>query len=1634
MDPKAIAGALAQLTFGWTTGPGVAPQALDLARAAIASSLIVGKTAAEIHTVRTQTNAQPPNDPKLSADLIQIASATLTKPLPTIAFVRSAYAATLSNPSGVPDWARRAQVVQSLGPFVDRSGVTLWVDLALLTISTQFAFGSASSPFGVFPIVHTLLPPATATQFTLGAESIWFLASWLNASLPAGAFTGFSISGGSLVSSEIMSHTSGVYIIPDTATLTVTATLVGAPSPTSTGDPGADAAAAVFTPPTSITLIFKPSSAVFQTVAAASATAYGSSFALHWSGSEVVAASVLPEIVVPCASTPASFTFASSTSEIFAPSGTASIASSGWALPLITSNITTLPVAAGPGAAAFGLTTGGSLETSVQSVSAMSTWLVEIGTGWLYELTEGQAKATETKFQLWPLTANAQVNAAANFSTDAKAAYAYQSSSTDEVLLTIGTVKAHLDRPVSATGARFPYESSAALLINQAQSATTLVIVGVRKDERSVIMPLAIENAVMGLDAPEAFTLAGTLQGTQVVKCVASFFFDLRWLLPTLPDPYAASFDLSLVRVEADSPSVGTVVAAIVWTGAEAKPLLDFVLLLPAPAPGEMVVTTFPGPAATNQVDATNTRQRSPMGVALLDLSTRVDLFGVAVAPQIGALTQRDEGARNTILLTGTAGNNTSTAAPEVALLGMTLALNGAEVATFALPQFSWEPMESTAAGQSGPIECLPAFDGYPLLVAAPDNQQLVPFAPSPVLLNNIANVASGRPFAALFSLPFGLDAIIVQNNTESKARKSSFLLAGGRFGPNMPRFPNSFPPSPPVAAPPPIPAAPANPPKILFGAVTLSLMPEHPGVSDASFPGFTNIDATGATSTYPGYGTSVLGYDPTTHATDVADIFRGEFSQPGGKRPAVPLRRIDFSGYGASTFSEWLDQSVTGTGVTKVQFEASIGRTALDVIQVVSVIYPYCIKVVRTITMQRQNAGWIKRTDSGWQAASPGTFEQYASKVHLGALNGAYNVRNIRDQSPTVSVTESGTTFEFREVLFDADLVLDKSLDVTSGGFPSKNIGGPSGLTAVASKNIIGYLQLSPDLQPASLAAVAALLAKTGPLSPAISCTVQAGNFGGMTGTILRCSAFEVDRIMEPTGSIGVPTLGVALRGAPQIPRGGGWSMGRRSFTDPNPSALPSNYPVPLVRPNTSNDFWYIADVADVLQLQQPSNYYSLLHSTGAQKVLFESPQIPTTTAISPPPPAPGLQFLQPGPPRSGGAPGNPGSPNLGDLAAILNSTGLFPDLSSALSLMVGGAAEQINTIGQGFQYKKTYTFPIGKPVTIVDLDVINIQMLYQDTKQQTNPSQPPTATKLTYAVDSSASPSWTLSIETFTLQVIVPLFGNDPVVWITGGFYGDEHTAPGVTGLNVQLGGALSIVQSVFSALQTVAQFLPGGADANLNVALSDGTLTVQDTFSIADMPLGLGNLTDISLDVGLSVQLQPLSANFLVGIGSPDNPFNWIATPLAGNGLMTLGVQNNAPAFTIQAGIGLGIVIDLGIASGSASVTLAFQLNVDGNSVTLMVILTGQASVDVLDGLASASLTLSAALGISLQPAIPIPNLIPGSPEQLQIPSIDITLIAAVSVGIHLTVCWVVSVNWDGSWQFSQSFNTPELTVDV
>ena len=315
-----------------------------------------------------------------------------------------------------------------------------------------------------------------------------------------------------------------------------------------------------------------------------------------------------------------------------------------------------------------------------------------------------------------------------------------------------------------------------------------------------------------------------------------------------------------------------------------------------------------------------------------------------------------------------------------------------------------------------------------------------------------------------------------------------------------------------------------------------------------------------------------------------------------------MPLRRIDFSGYGASTFSEWLDQKVSGPEVTKVQFEASLGRTALDVIQVVSVIYPYCIQVVRTITMQRQNAGWVKRSDSGWQAASPGTFTfpavvagTYTGRVHLGTLNGAYNVRNIRDQC-NISVDAPPSPS-------------DK--DPEAGRF-SNSARCCSMPTWVGRKSQSHQRRISrrriraapPDLPRSlplsaicSLGPICILPSRTwrcwsqsGPLTPAISCTVEAGQLqrhGGHRAALLGVRSRRITQAGSGSGCRR-PVASAARRAADPARRR--LEHGTATLHRPGSFGIAERLSGSAGSAQHSNDFWYIADVADVLQLKQPA------------------------------------------------------------------------------------------------------------------------------------------------------------------------------------------------------------------------------------------------------------------------------------------------------------------------------------------------------------------------------------------------------------------------------------------------------------
>jgi hypothetical protein len=569
--------------------------------------------------------------------------------------------------------------------------------------------------------------------------------------------------------------------------------------------------------------------------------------------------------------------------------------------------------------------------------------------------------------------------------------------------------------------------------------------------------------------------------------------------------------------------------------------------------------------------------------------------------------------------------------------------------------------------------------------------------------------------------------------------------------------------------------------------------------------------------------------------------------------------------------------------------------------------------------------------------------------------------------------------------------------------------------VTLVPARDLVGYVQLGPVGSLPDSNALEGLFQQTGPITAAFSCIAQIGSLGAAAGTTLRCAAIEGNMAIVSTGASPVPALGEALRSAPVLPHDGAWGFGQRKPTDPGPSALAHDFPVPIVQPTTDPNNWHVADIGDVLRLDSPANLYGILQDTGTQKLLFEQPSIPLLSAASPPGSVPGIQL--------------PNPPNFADVASLLNSTGLFPDIGNTIALL-GGPADQLKNAGDGLKYSKTVTFDPNKPaLTLLDLGVLQVALSYCDESKGRSGTAANAPTKLNYTLDPTAAKRWSFEIDNLSFLVYVPAFSSsDALLTIIGGMVADEQTKPTLSNLNLVYGAALDSLKSIFSKLQALAQFLPGGVGAGLNVALADGKLTVTDTFALPTLPLGLGELSDISIDIGLALTLSPLSADFIIGVGDPEKPFNWIVSPLAGNGLIDVGVKGGQPELTVQAGIGLGLAIDVAIASGSASITIDVQLDITGSTITVIFILNGQASVDVLGGLASASLTLTASVGVSISP-LPIPHFLP---PPVDFPAEDITFLASVSVGIHISICWVVNVDFDGSWQFSQSIHTPEIQI--
>ena len=835
----------------------------------------------------------------------------------------------------------------------------------------------------------------------------------------------------------------------------------------------------------------------------------------------------------------------------------------------------------------------------------------------------------------------------------------------NEALMIFGNADVKIDRPVNVAGEALPIRSKNSLLIMSANKVVRLIslfddnifIDSIDQTKKPPSFPkpiaLALRNALFKVTPVNGCVLFGSL-AEDFVKVTHGFLyltFGMYAYIPTLPDPYAANLGIlsgqfrgqrltdtlsvptiwmwltcqviwEPTNVPADDPDdkvdvsfhfaplqiqfqmTGTTVASTGAGGSATNsslvthPLVGLSTLQTDATAGATLIAGQPETAATvklegevDEGDATDVKDQ-PLpnygeiwdqstgflqqdAFALLDVSTNADLLGIS----FGTFDNR----RMRMVRT-----HNVVPAPEQSIPGFPLQVKGMDVVSqgvnaraFTVPPISWEPVFNLTPPEvngdpSAGFNYYPD-DGGPARILNFSAEQ-VALAPIPLTDFLVDSYAEDDKFfaLALFTLPFGLRALALL--------KKEFENDGAtQEGTNLLLDPKSF-------------------ENNLKGGRQLEMdAGTSPVVGESNmFVGCTAqmnnvVEMDGIQR-----GNSTLG-------RSVTKIFNREFmpKTPGDiTRPrGVPLTRMDLSGYGATTFSNWLNPKATIAATSQAKFDVLMGRCAHEIIQVKSIMYPWAIRVVRTITLLRTSTNYVYRHDSGWKAESHGKFDfsYYANmlkdgklipvpkpspyEIHPGVVLGLYNateIKETRDIKPFAGtgqlVLQPGSTYvdaddgreralpdtknipneyELQPVYFNADVEIENPVT----GYVTKEVDGVE-KKLIPSKRILGFVQLAPRGMPIPIEVFKALIAsQQGSIGGPIATVVNIGN----SGQEMRLNRFDMNNSFASNGSD--PVLVAAARGNVILPKDGSWTLVKHEQGTGAVSPVPQDLSVPLIR-----------------------------------------------------------------------------------------------------------------------------------------------------------------------------------------------------------------------------------------------------------------------------------------------------------------------------------------------------------------------------------------------------------------------------------------------------------------------------------
>ncbi len=1615
----------------------------------------------------------------------------------------------------VPDWARGAGIIDSLGPFSSRDGRRFWFDLYRTIPAVQVWLEGAAQPFMLLPLeVRNLILRRGPVSYKIPKGSVWLQADLFATAAPGNLYCGLTVTDGTLtLNGNVNVNQANQLIIPNgieaDVQLNLEQKIITDISP---DDNGIDIKEATIELPKILHFTLNHTGQSMD-AAAASWNLYGQPINFAFDNTRPMRWSPeINRILLPYKADVTEMEVMQCKSPVCTVSGKAPIFESLWALSAAVININAPLQADGTGAMAIVILQG--IEASwmglkdanlfEKSNTQLKNALVMLMPGRINIATLFASNpGGKQRYNCWQETINGIEKPVQyidlNYTNQFFFFYDSLQKGTESIAAQANCSNS-IDKPVQVNGIPFKVESLQTIFTLSISKDLQIVLLyddDIIKDNfLKTYKPvpgavpvigfkttaIALNNALLTVSPVYSMLLYGDIKTEDSFdKCLLIYSFGLMQYLPTLPDPYVANIGLLKRRINrnvdiADLPNqynISAINAMLVcimnWQNMD-SPSVNFFLgdkpaqvnaaaaylnsgvrinnlqnqeLINASMRNNLASTlsiqnkNWQAASESNEADGMlNTdiqamimvNERMSQGnispfrnaFTLLDVSTNADLMGVTLGfSNDQFIFERTHDVQD---------DNTGS---PISISGMDVQATSRLVQLYALPQISWEPVinittEITNVNKD-PFPGILYFlnDGVPAQIANIGNKP-VPIAPIPLSKNLTEWYKTLPDFAAwsFFTLPYGMLALAKYQNKMDGNSPALELIEK--------QFPNNLHTAlqiKTVGLDDPI-----NNNKKFFGSAH-----QLENTYNLFFP------ATGARSMLSG---------------TVTEIFNDEFGTAVGFDPSkyVPLERYDFSGYGSNVFSHWKNENAAIAQTSQAMFDVWRGRTAHEVVQVKSVLYPWGIRVVRTITIYRGSNGFPWRIDSGWKAESDGIYDfrspvkdpgglavaiadenSHAYKFHPGPVEGVYNVRNIKEDTillpftkpwskgygvyidnqghPAAASPPQALDIKLVPVYFDADVQID---DVTQGASNGK----------VVSQRMLGYLQLSPKGVFIDEESFAELLTVMNGLGGPVDCMVKINQ----TKQQMRIARVEVNPSSDEAN---LRVFVAAAKGTPVLPKDGSWSVVQYDASSKEVKPLSNNDVIPLIRKGVRNfdpgKLTYTQDkVTNPLNiaastelfkdLENRAKQFAFLQSTGENKVLFRNPLFEK-----------GKDILK------------GSTPDLADAYRLMNSKGIFPKLENLPKMdQVGELANQfgMNIIDEGYKLinntvadaekKLVQLLPEG-PWYIVKTNDVKVYIEYKPTKPNPAENPPGGKAELNFDIDSKAG-EWVNKMNDITM--VVDLVSFKRMLLIRGKFDTKKGQSPSFIGPELEFGPDLKPIVDILVLLSMIAtdasyaDILKKG----LKIAMSNSPNNWEYKFQ-ADKEIPVLKFPPPLLDTAAApLRLEAgLKVGVYFNVAIPLPPTNGIPMPSAGAfvefyaklsvmclsvgvgtiyavGQVTVRISADTvvgPGLYMKFGFGVEAVVALPVI-GSVSVYFAVgvEMSLDLTQITIGAFVLFKGRAEILGGIVTVTIQIEASGKVQKRIGGPAAG--------------ETNMIAQVTFSLDISICFIININFSESWQ--------------